>query len=322
MAFAVPRAVCEPQQRRASMSVTSWHRLCNGAAGESTGRRAVAKERTSVMNDARNCGARMTILRSISSALPWLGLIALLLALVACGPLPTAPTAAHPAAPVAQPVSTPVAATKVYAAIGASDAFGIGTDDPARQAWPVVLDRTLGPSYRLIDLGIPGATVDLATRDELPVALDAQPQIVTVWLAVNDFDAGIPRATYTQQLRALLHTLATGTAARVYVGNLPDLSFIPYFAGRDIPDLQAQIAEWNAAIAQDCLAEGATLVDLYSGWTELASHPEYISSDGFHPSSIGAARLAGIFASMILPDLASATSPRAQQQPTTQAGAS
>lgn len=248
-----------------------------------------------------------------------LALLALLLVMTAgCGPSPSAPASAKVAVSLAPPSPTPTAATKIYVAIGASDAFGIGTDDPAKQAWPVVLDRTLGTSYRLVDLGIPGATVELATRDELPIARDVQPQIVTVWLAVNDFDAGVPLATYAQELRDLLRALAVGTSARVYVANLPDLSFIPSFAGRNLQELQTQIAAWNAAIAVACDVDGATLIDLYTRWAELASHPEYISSDGFHPSASGAARLAAIFASVMMPDLSGSAAQQNPQQ--TQAG--
>lgn len=244
-----------------------------------------------------------------------LALLALLLVMTAsCGPSSSPPASVKIAAPLTPPSPTPTAVTKVYVAIGASDAFGIGTDDPAKQAWPVVLDRTLGASYRLVDLGIPGATVELATRDELPIARDVQPQIVTVWLAVNDFDAGVPLPTYAQQLRDLLHALAVGTSARVYVANLPDLSFIPYFAGRNLQQLQTEIGAWNAAIAAACDAEGAILIDLYTRWVELASHPEYISADGFHPSARGAARLAAIFASVITPNLAGSASQQNPQQ--------
>lgn len=249
-----------------------------------------------------------TNLKSTRNASHKLGLTAILisvlivvLSLAACGPTPSASSAQPPQAQPAQAQATP-SAQSVYVAIGASDAFGIGTKDPATQAWPVVLARTLGASYRLVDLGIPGATAELATRDELPIALDAQPRVITVWLAVNDFDAGVPLTAYATQLRTLLHALVTNTAARVYVANMPDLSYIPSFASRDPQQLEDEIAAWNAAIAQDCAAEGVTLVDLYVDWAELASHPEYISSDGFHPSAAGAARLAAIFASIILPE--------------------
>jgi hypothetical protein len=37
-------------------------------------------------------------------------------------------------------------------------------------------------------------------------------------------------------------------------------------------------------------------VDLYGGWQELAAHPEYVGSDGLHPSVTGYARVAALFA--------------------------
>jgi lysophospholipase L1-like esterase len=40
-------------------------------------------------------------------------------------------------------------------------------------------------------------------------------------------------------------------------------------------------------------------VDIFSAWADLASHPGYISSDGFHPSAAGARQLAEFFAHAI-----------------------
>jgi len=260
-------------------------------------------------SDGTDGVARLTARRAHRSGMPQIvALVALLLLIapVACSLAPSPTRASPPGVPAIPASATPVP-VRVYVAIGASDAFGIGTDDPQKQAWPVALAHTLGDSYRLINLGIPGATVDLATRDELPVALDAQPQVITVWLAVNDFDAGVTLDAYASQLRALLHALVASTSARVYVANLPDLTLLPYFAQRDPGALHSVISAWNAAIAAVCGDEGAVLVDLYATWTELASHPEYISSDGFHPSAIGAARLAALFAAAIVPSVVAAS---------------
>jgi acyl-CoA thioesterase I len=129
-----------------------------------------------------------------------------------------------------------------------------------------------------------------------------KPAIITVWLAVNDFDSGVTLQTYELQLRDLLTSLVAGTSAHIYVGNLPDLTLIPYFAGRDHQTLAAQVNAWNAGIATICKEVGVTLVDIFGGWRELADHPEYISSDGFHPSAAGASRLAEIFAAAIQPN--------------------
>ena len=51
--------------------------------------------------------------------------------------------------------------------------------------------------------------------------------------------------------------------------------------------------QWNAAISAAVTQYGAVLVDLYP--SDLVAHPEYVSGDGFHPSSAGSARLADLF---------------------------
>jgi lysophospholipase L1-like esterase len=187
----------------------------------------------------------------------------------------------------------------VYVAIGASDSFGVGTDDPDRESWPSVLAGQLGPTVHLINLGIPGERVGDALQNELPIALDQRPQVITVWLGVNDLAAAVPLDEYRQQLATLLTTLRQRTHARIAVGNLPDLTLLPFFAKYDQAALQYTVAAWNAAIAADCAQAGVTLVDVYSGWAELAQHPEYLASDGLHPSTLGAARLAALFAAAL-----------------------
>ena len=187
-----------------------------------------------------------------------------------------------------------------YVALGASDAFGIGTQDPDRESWPVVLSHELGkPDVHLVNLGIPGVTLGQAQQEELPVALDAHPDVVTIWLAVNDFAANTAISVYSRELTQLLTTLRTQTHARIFVGNLPDLSLLPYFSRAGTPDLRDRVQQWNVAIASVCQAQGVTLVDLYANWSELARHPEYLSGDGLHPSTAGAARLAEVFAAVI-----------------------
>jgi lysophospholipase L1-like esterase len=219
-------------------------------------------------------------------------LLALIFMLAGC-------TTARSAAPPAERAAPVAGFTTTYVAIGASDAFGMGTEDPPRQSWPTVLSSELGPRVHLINLGVPGTTTAQALQTELPIAVDARPDMVTVWLGVNDLLDGVPLSAYETQLRQLLVTLRQHTQARIVAGNLPDLTYLPLFYGADTTTLRATIRHWNDAIAAACRATGVTLVDLYSGWSELARHPEYISSDGFHPSAAGARRLAELFAAAL-----------------------
>ncbi|MDQ3854915.1 MAG: GDSL-type esterase/lipase family protein, partial [Chloroflexota bacterium] len=123
--------------------------------------------------------------------------------------------------------------------------------------------------------------------------LAAHPDVVTVWLAVNDLKDGVPLASYERQLDRLVGAL-TATGAVVAVGNLPDLSALPVaqtalgqFGPSGRAMVHAEIARWNAEIARVVRKHGAVLVDLHAGWKEVRAHPEYLSADGFHPSSEG-----------------------------------
>src|SRR5437762_1111343 len=80
----------------------------------------------------------------------------------------------------------------IYVAIGASDTYGTGTSDPDEQNWPVDLTEKLGSGVRLVNLGIPGIEVHDALNVELPVAIDAHPDLVTIWLAVDDLVDNVP----------------------------------------------------------------------------------------------------------------------------------
>ncbi|MFI5272196.1 MAG: SGNH/GDSL hydrolase family protein [Ktedonobacterales bacterium] len=229
--------------------------------------------------------------------------LALLLAPALIAGCEGGPSGHAQAAPTATPspvVATGTAAPRLtYVAIGASDAYGVGTTDPAHDNWPGVLARTLGPSVRLVNLGIPGATVELAARDELPVAIQTQPQLVTIFLGINDLEQGDSTDAFAAGLRGLLAALRVRTAARIYLANLPDLALLPYFGNRDGNALHQQVVAWNAVIASAARANDAVLVDLYDGWSQLQQNPQYISADGLHPSTVGAQAIAHVFAEAI-----------------------
>lgn len=194
------------------------------------------------------------------------------------------------------PLQTAPAAQLTYVAIGASDTFGTGTDDPDRQSWPVDLVNKLGPGARLINLGIPGIDVPDALNMELPVALDTHPDLVTVWLATNDVVDKVPLATYAHDLSSLLQQLHTADPhAEVLVANIPDLTLLPRFQQSDLKELSATVASYNAVISTAVEQNHAVLVDLYQQEQMLADHPEYISSDGFHPNALGYEQVATIF---------------------------
>lgn len=186
---------------------------------------------------------------------------------------------------------------KTYVAIGASDSFGIGTTDPYSDNWPTDLLYLLGANHiHLIDLGIPGIIVHEALSLELPIAVDAHPNLVTIWLGVNDIVDKVPVSSYTQDLNTLLSRLrAAAPHATIAIANIPDLTLLPYFSNYDPVQLSQVIQAYNAVIANAAQLHHAVLVDLTRQNYNLAAHPEYISSDGLHPNDIGYQQLAKLF---------------------------
>lgn len=203
----------------------------------------------------------------------------------------------------------------IYAAVGASETYGVGADDRYRQSWPQVFyNEALPGSAVLYNFGIPGATTAQALRDEVPAALAVHPSVVTVWLNVNDLIQGVPASSYAQQLQQLIHALRQNGRGRVLVANTPDVSRLPAYRAC-LPDAPAggpacpipptfvpypaavatAVDGYNAAIARVAEQEGATLVDLHLSAAIIDQHPNWFSADGFHPNGQGYAVIAGLF---------------------------
>jgi acyl-CoA thioesterase I len=215
----------------------------------------------------------------------------------ACGP--NALTAA-PAAPGSGGAAPPplLEAPLTYVAVGASDAAGVGVEDAARDGWVPVLGRRLPQPAKVVNLGIPGIRLQEALEVELPPALDARPNLVTVWLVVNDVLSGVPLDRYRAGLDRLVGELRSASGAQVAVGNVPNAPEQSAYLGVPPGVRPALTAAWNEAIAQVAEAHGAVLVDLYRLWP-VVEHPEYVGPDGLHPTVEGYRVLADTFHSVL-----------------------
>ncbi len=183
-----------------------------------------------------------------------------------------------------------------YVAIGASETFGIGSDDPYTENWPTDLAGMLGSHVHLINLGIPGIRIHDALNIELPIALDSHPDLVTIWLAVNDLATNVPVDSYSHDLDSVLSRLqANAPHARILVANVPDLTLLPYFKTFDPLVLLSRVHAYNAAIASIVQQHHVILVDLTQQNYNIKAHPEYISDDGLHPNDLGYVQIAKVF---------------------------
>lgn len=185
-----------------------------------------------------------------------------------------------------------------YVALGASDAVGIGSNEPGSQGYVPLVAAHLPKGSHLINLGISGIQLHEALSQELPLALSTSPSLITIWLVANDFIGGVTYDNYLHDLNTLLHQLHVSTHARIVMANLPDLTRLPAFAN-ETPAQKSQmivaIQKWNKGIAQLAKNYGVALVDLFSQGSQITAHPAYISGDGFHPSPSGYVQLANYF---------------------------
>jgi acyl-CoA thioesterase-1 len=266
---------------------------------------------------------------SALSRVAWTIGLGLALALAACSSggsqAGRAPTVAAPAGSGSAPRPTTTGAPPLYVAVGASETTGVGAEQPLRDAWPRVLYRTAMPENTVfVNMGIPGATVAQALRDEVPQAVAQKPTIVTVWLNVNDLIAGVSAADFETELGDLVHQLRRGGATRVLVANTPPLDHLPAYVAC-LPDpppasppcrvgpgaagilpppavLNQAVDDYNAATARVAQREGASVVDLHAvgmAARQAGIEDALVSPDGFHPNTGGYQAVATAFADVL-----------------------
>src|SRR5438876_12346376 len=199
---------------------------------------------------------------------------------------PTAPPSSAPSS--AQPSATVSSGVK-YVAIGASDTVGVGASDPAKGSWPALVAARLpagSPPYT--NLGVSGSLALQAVTQQLPGAIAQKPNVVSVWLAVNDLNATIERASFAESLGQIVDGLVQKTGATIFVGTVPDLRAVPVYADVDKARLLAGIQAYNDAI-EAIAARNTTrvkVVDLFTGRAALVSRGT-VSQDVITPSYAG-----------------------------------
>ena len=230
--------------------------------------------------------------------------------LAACSSASTPPRSASPAVATTPSATTPSATAPTpspaassappavrYAAIGASDSVGVGATDPARGSWPARIAARLPAGSAYVNLGVSGSIALQAGREQLPGAIAQRPTVVTIWLAVNDLNATIDRASYADALGGIVDALVQRSDAAIFVGNVPDLRTVPVYASVDKLVLLVRINAYNDAIAEIAARSPTRIfvVDLFTGSADLVSTAT-VAQDGFHPSDAGYQLIADRFA--------------------------
>ena len=191
-----------------------------------------------------------------------------------------------------QPTVTSVSTIKpgaiVYVALGDSTGVGQGARQGGyvdRMFRKVVLQRT---GSHLVNLCVSGSTTSDVLGEQLDEGIQANPDLVTLGVGINDIGHGLTLSEFAQNYQTILERLKKETQAVVIVSNIPDISSGPRIPAEMRRQYQQTIVDFNMKLEQIARSTGAIVFDIYTiTHEELPSHPEYFSGDGFHPSDAG-----------------------------------
>lgn len=176
----------------------------------------------------------------------------------------------------------------IYVALGDSTGSGVG----AREGGYVlrVFNRLaeVRPGSTLTNLCVSGATTSDLIRGQLERGVEANPDLVTVGIGINDIGHGLTLEQFSKNYEEILTTLREKTHAQIVVSNIPDVSSAPRIPASMRNTYQQQIISFSQRLEEIAKRHGVTVFDVYTiTKDELPTHPEYFSSDGFHPSDLG-----------------------------------
>jgi acyl-CoA thioesterase-1 len=176
----------------------------------------------------------------------------------------------------------------VYVALGDSTGSGVGAREGGYVARLFQRLAERRPGSKLSNLCVSGATTEDVLRDQIEQGVALNPDLVTVGIGINDIGHGLTLEEFSRNYEQILSTLREKSRAEIVVTNLPDISSAPRIPGPMRDQYQRQIVQFGERLGEIANRYGATVFDIYTVTRqELPSHPEYFSSDGFHPSDEG-----------------------------------
>jgi acyl-CoA thioesterase-1 len=233
--------------------------------------------------------AKMSTAKSYgwSRAVPVVGILA-----TASAPFSVGASVPHAASTVSGAASTnrsgrPTA--PILYALGDSTGSGVGARSGSYVDRVQTRLEASGKKFRLQNLAESGAMIADVVRDQLVQVPVGATGLVLVGAGANDAIAAIDPTAFRRRFETLLAGLRARTSSPIIVSNIPDVSLAPVAAL--LPSrlaLAERIDAYNRVIASIARNYDAVVFDLCAlTRRELPRHPEYLSSDGFHPSDRG-----------------------------------
>jgi len=177
----------------------------------------------------------------------------------------------------------------VYVALGDSTGVGVG----ARKGGGYVarlferIER-VRPGSRLVNLCVSGATTGDVLSTQMGRVGNEAPSLVTVGIGINDLVQQATPEQFAHNFDELVTRLRAQTDAPVVVSNLPDISPAPAVPAFLREEARRRIQLFNEHLAAAAMRHRLHLADTFTkSAAVIPTHPEFFSSDGFHPSDEG-----------------------------------
>ena len=182
-------------------------------------------------------------------------------------------------------------AHQTFLALG--DSYTIGESVPKDQRWPMQLVATL----KEYDFHIEPPQIIAKTgwtTNELKEAIDNSSlnypyDWVSLSIGVNNQYRGGDIEKFKAEFENLLNQaviFSGNNKEHVIVISIPDWGVMPYAADRNQEEIAFEIDNFNQAIYEICVNYNIRFVDITPLSRQVSKHPEWIASDGLHPSGI------------------------------------
>ena len=177
-----------------------------------------------------------------------------------------------------------------YAALGDSLTAGVGVSTYSR-SYPydiaTMLASSTGDRVTLTPYAVPGVRSQYVIDHFLTPTIKQQPNIITLFIGINDIHGHVSNTTFRAHYRDILTTLTQKTHAKIYVINLPYIGtpqligplFRWYFTWRT--------QQYNTIIKALASQYGVTYIDLYQVHKPHELDPQYYARDHFHQNANG-----------------------------------
>ena len=184
--------------------------------------------------------------------------------------------------------ATTITGPVIYLALGDSTGVGVGARNGGYVARIFKRIESERADSKLTNLCVSGATTADVLHYQLGRGVRSNPNLITLGIGINDIGHGVDLERFASNYEEILTTLRRDTQALIVVSNIPDISSaprIPEFARREY---QQAIISFNQRLEAIAKSHAVIVFDVHTITSEqLPSHPEFFSSDGFHPSDAG-----------------------------------